>query len=115
MPNITYVNHAGESRSVEVPIGWSVMAGAIHNDIDGIVAECGGSCACGTCHVYVYVDAERFDELDDPAGMERDMLECTAAESTERSWLSCQIKISTDCDGLLVHLPERQTWEPVGL
>lgn len=107
MPKITYVNYNGDSREVDVPAGWSVMEGAIHNDIDGIVAECGGGCACATCHVYV--DAKWFDKLGERAGMERDMLDCTAAETTERSRLSCQLRVSDDYDGLIVHLPERQT------
>jgi len=107
MPNITYVSHDGARRSVEVPIGWSVMEGAVQNDIDGIVAECGGGCACATCHVFV--DAQWLAKLGDRGDLEQDMLECTATESSQRSRLSCQIKISEDCDGLIVYLPERQT------
>lgn len=107
MPKVIYVTHDGDRRSVEIPVGWSVMEGAVQNDVDGIVAECGGGCACATCHVYV--DAEWYDKLGGPSDMERDMLECTAAESTQRSRLGCQIKVSEDCEGLVVHLPDRQT------
>jgi 2Fe-2S ferredoxin len=107
MPKITYTSHAGESRSVEIPSGWSVMEGAIQNDIEGIVAECGGGCACATCHVFI--DPAWVDKLGERSAMEQDMLECTAAESTQRSRLSCQLKVSDDYDGLVVHLPERQT------
>lgn len=107
MPKITYISHAGESVIVDVPVGWSVMEGAIQNDIEGIVAECGGGCACATCHVFV--DQLWATRLGDRSSMEQDMLECTATDSTERSRLSCQIKVSEDLDGLVVHLPESQT------
>ena len=107
MPKITYVSHAGESVVVDVPVGWSVMEGAIQNDVDGIVAECGGGCACATCHVFV--DEPWADKLGDRSSMEQDMLECTATDSTERSRLSCQIKVSESLDGLVVHMPESQT------
>jgi 2Fe-2S ferredoxin len=107
MAKITYIAHTGESQVVDVPVGWSVMEGAVQNDVMGIVAECGGGCACATCHVYV--DAAWIDRFDAPASMEQDMLECTAAERTERSRLSCQLKVTEACDGLIVHLPESQT------
>jgi 2Fe-2S ferredoxin len=83
------------------------MEGAIQNDVSGIVAECGGGCACATCHVFV--DPEWVAKVGERSSMEQDMLECTAQESTEQSRLSCQIKISEDCDGLVVRMPEQQT------
>jgi len=107
MAKITYITHDGERQTVDVPVGWSVMEGAIQNDITGIVAECGGGCACATCHVYV--DEVWADKFDPPASMEEDMLECTAADRTERSRLSCQLKVTENCDGLVVYLPETQT------
>jgi 2Fe-2S ferredoxin len=88
-----------------VPIGWSLMEAAIQNDIPGIVAECGGGCACATCHVYV----ENGAVLQPIGDMEGDMLECTAAERRPESRLSCQIKMTADYDGLVVTIPDRQT------
>ena len=107
MAKITYINHAGEARTIDVPVGWSIMEGAIQNDIDGIVAECGGGCACATCHVFV--DEGWLARTGEPASMEEDMLECTAVDKTNASRLSCQIKVTDDLDGLIVHMPERQT------
>lgn len=107
MPKITYVSHEGESQSVEVPVGWTVMEGAVQNNIEGIVAECGGGCACATCHVYV--DEAWADKFDPAASMEQDMLECTSEDATARSRLSCQIRVTDDCDGLVVHMPASQT------
>jgi 2Fe-2S ferredoxin len=107
MPIINYRTHDGETLSFDVPLGWSVMEGAIQNDVAGIVAECGGGCACATCHVFV--DPEWMEKLGERSGMEQDMLECTAAESNGRSRLSCQIKVSEACEGLVVHLPDCQT------
>ncbi len=107
MPKITYISHAGERAVVEVPVGWSVMEGAIQNDVAGIVAECGGGCACATCHVFV--DPLWTDKVGERSAMEQDMLECTATDSTEVSRLSCQIKVTEDLDGLIVELPESQT------
>ena len=87
MPKVTYIAHDGTRTEIDVPAGWSVMEGAIQNDINGIVAECGGGCACATCHVFV--DETWMDRLDPAGDMENDMLECTAVERTPRSRLSC--------------------------
>ena len=76
MPKVTYRQQDGSEQSIDVPVGWSLMEAAIQNNIDGIVAECGGGCACATCHVYV-VDTAKLLPI---ADMEGDMLECTAAE-----------------------------------
>ncbi len=107
MPKITYISHTGEAQTIDVPVGWTVMEGAVQNNIDGIVAECGGGCACATCHVYV--DEAWADKFEPAASMEQDMLECTASEATDRSRLSCQIRVTDECDGLVVHLPDAQT------
>ena len=107
MPKITYINHLDESVVVEVPVGWSVMEGAIQNDVAGIVAECGGGCACATCHVFV--DQSWANKLEESSSMEQDMLECTATDRTPSSRLSCQIKVSEELDGMVVQLPEAQT------
>jgi ferredoxin, 2Fe-2S len=102
---ITYVEHDGTEHKVQVEVGSSVMQGALDNAIDGIVAECGGSCTCATCHCYV--DEAWFDRLKPPEEMEQDMLEC-AHEPRPTSRLSCQIEVSEELDGLVVHIPESQ-------
>ena len=107
MPKVTYRHADGKETTLDVPAGWSLMEAAIQNDIDGIVAECGGGCACATCHVYV--DAEFADRLPPISDMEGDMLECTAAERQAGSRLSCQIQVSNELDGLCVSIPDRQT------
>ncbi|HXP83586.1 MAG TPA: 2Fe-2S iron-sulfur cluster-binding protein [Bryobacteraceae bacterium] len=106
MPNITYISHTGVTTRVDVPLGDSVMEGAVQNGIDGIVAECGGSCLCATCHVYV---DEKFLPLLDPIDDTQEaMLECTAADRLPNSRLSCQIKVRVQLDGLVVRMPETQ-------
>jgi len=107
MPKITYRQADGREDVVDVPDGWSLMEAAIQNDIAGIVAECGGGCACATCHVYV--DEADLARLPPVGSMEGDMLECTAAERRPNSRLSCQIRVSAALDGLRVDIPERQT------
>lgn len=105
MPKVTYRQQDGSEQTIDVPVGWSLMEAAIQNNIAGIIAECGGGCACATCHVYV-VDSARLPPITD---MEGDMLECTAAERQPNSRLSCQIKMAADMDGLVVLIPSRQT------
>jgi 2Fe-2S ferredoxin len=105
MANITYVQHDGTEQTVDVKNGLSVMEGAIKNDIEGIDADCGGACACATCHVYV--DEAWLDKLGRPNPMEGSMLDF--AENREaNSRLSCQIKVNDELDGLIVRLPESQ-------
>lgn len=106
MAKITYISHDGEERQVDVKDGWSVMEGAIHNDVEGIEAECGGCCSCATCHVYV--EEDWLDKLPEPDDIEQEMLESTADERKPNSRLSCQIKVSPALDGLVVHTPEHQ-------
>jgi 2Fe-2S ferredoxin len=106
MPKITYISDSGEQSTVDVPVGDSVMEGAVQNGIDGIIAECGGSCMCATCHVYV---EERFLHLlDAPDETELSMLESTASERKDNSRLSCQIRVTLKLDGLVVHTPPAQ-------
>ncbi len=107
MPKVIFVSPDGGRREVDIPAGWSLMEGAVQNDVAGIVAECGGGCACATCHVIV--DAAWTDKLGARAPSEEDMLECTAAPREPGSRLSCQIKLTPALDGLVVKLPERQT------
>ncbi len=106
MPTITYIEFNGTEHKVDVPEGNTVMEGAVHNSIDGIEAECGGSCACATCHVYV--DGAWLGKMPAMDPTESDMLECTVAPREAGSRLSCQIKVTADLDGLVVRLPEVQ-------
>ena len=103
---VIYISAAGEKKVVEVPIGNSVMRAAIANGVEGIVADCGGSCMCATCHVYV---EESFLGLLLPmAENEDEMLGSTFAERKSNSRLSCQIKVTPELNGLIVHTPEAQ-------
>jgi 2Fe-2S ferredoxin len=106
MPKITYISHSGVSHVIEVPQGMSVMEGGVRNGIDEIVAECGGSCLCATCHVYV--DEEWLAALEPIAEDENAMLESTAAERKSNSRLSCQLIVKPALEGLVVHTPETQ-------
>jgi ferredoxin, 2Fe-2S len=102
---ITYIEYDGTEHRVQVEVGSSVMQGALDNAIEGIVAECGGSCTCATCHCYV--DAAWFHRLKPADELEQDMLVC-AHEPQRYSRLSCQIEVSDELDGLIVHLPASQ-------
>jgi 2Fe-2S ferredoxin len=105
MPKITYIDAEGTPRTVEAESGATVMETAIQNDIPGILATCGGSCSCATCHVYV--DEAWFDRLPPPELEESDMLD-TAHDLKTTSRLSCQIVVSDELDGLTVTTPPRQ-------
>jgi 2Fe-2S ferredoxin len=102
---ITYIQNDGERRVVDVANGLSVMEGATRHAIPGIDGDCGGACACATCHVYV--DEAWFDRLPPMEELERAMLDF-AYEVKPNSRLSCQIKVGDEVDGLVVRIPERQ-------
>ncbi len=105
MAKITYIAHDGSERTVDVKPGLSVMEGAVKNNVPGIDADCGGACACATCHVYV--QEPWLDKVGKPSAMEESMLDF--AEGVEpNSRLSCQIKVSDALDGLVVKTPESQ-------
>ena len=106
MPKITYTENSGESRTVEVENGLSVMEGAIQNNIPGIDADCGGSMACATCHVYV--KEKWFDKIPKKEEAEEDMIDM-AFEPNKNSRLSCQIIVTDELDGLEVTTPVKQT------
>jgi 2Fe-2S ferredoxin len=106
MPSITYVHPDGARDVIEVPVGTSVMRGAILNNVDGIVAECGGEMMCATCHVYV--DAPYLARIPPQSDDEKAMLEFTASERKPTSRLSCQLVVTPEMDGLVVYLPETQ-------
>ena len=105
MTKIKYIEHNGKQHEIDVANGLSVMEGAIQNDIPGIDADCGGGMACATCHVYVKEDW--FNKLPEKTEGEDDMLD-QAYEPGPSSRLSCQIMISDELNGLVVHLPEKQ-------
>ena len=107
MPRVTYISHDDKSTTLDIENGTSVMQAAVLHGVDGIVAECGGSCMCATCHVYV-----REDQLamTPPMGADEDaMLEGTASPRRPNSRLSCQLVVSPQMDGLVVRMPETQT------
>ena len=105
MPKITYIEDNGKTHTLEVANGLSVMEGAVQNNIPGIDADCGGSCACATCHVYV--DKEWLDKLPKKESEEEDMLDM-AFELKKLSRLSCQLTVSDALDGLVVKMPSKQ-------
>ncbi len=106
MAKITYIEFSGKEHVVDVPDGLTVMEGARDNGVPGIEADCGGACACSTCHVYV--DAAWVDKLPKKDAMEEDMLDFAWNPDATRSRLTCQIKVSSALDGLVVHMPEKQ-------
>ena len=106
MPRITYVESTGEAHAVDVPVGVSVMEGAVNNLVPGIVADCGGACACATCHVYV--EAGWYSRLPPVQELEADMLDFAWEPREDQSRLSCQLTVTPELDGLVVHIPEEQ-------
>lgn len=105
MPKIIYIDHEGTSREVEAKKGTSIMEAAVQNMIPGIDADCGGACACATCHVYV--DADWVGKLKDKDDMEESMLDF-AEGVQENSRLCCQILMNDELDGIIVTTPESQ-------
>ena len=106
MPKITYKDHRGTSKTIEVENGLSVMDGAIQKELPGIDADCGGGMACATCHVYV--KDEWFNKIPKKEDGEEDMLDM-AFEPKKNSRLSCQIIVSDELDGLTVNIPIKQS------
>ena len=105
MAKITYIEHTNKKHIVEVPNNMSVMEGAIQNNIPGIDADCGGSMACATCHVYV--DEKWFNKLKKKDEGEEDMLDM-AYQPNKFSRLSCQLLVSNELDGLILRMPSKQ-------
>ena len=106
MTKIIYKDNRGNSKTVEVENGLSVMEGAIQNDIPGIDADCGGAMACATCHVYV--EAKWFDKLSKAEEAEIDMIDM-AHEPKKNSRLSCQLIVTDEMEGIIVTTPEKQS------
>lgn len=105
MAKITYIEYDGTLHEIDVPSGWTIMEGAINNNVPGIEAECGGACSCATCHVYV--DPGWVDIIGTAEDIEKGMLEC-ALDLGETSRLSCQIEVNDTFDGLVVRMPKLQ-------
>jgi 2Fe-2S ferredoxin len=105
MPKITLIEYSGSSHSIDAEVGKSLMQNALDNGVPGIDADCGGACACGTCHVFV--DEDWMSASGEPDAMEEAMLGMRPDRS-EQSRLSCQIEVTEDLDGMVVRLPEFQ-------
>lgn len=105
MPKLTIIEFNGTEHRLDAVEGTSVMQTAVNAGVPGILADCGGSCSCATCHCYV--DNAWAARLPAPESAEKDMLECTI-DPMENSRLSCQIRVTTQCDGLVVRLPKTQ-------
>ncbi len=105
MPKVIFIEHSGKEHTVEAANGLSVMEAAVKNLVPGIDADCGGACACATCHVYV--DAAFAAKIPAKSDMEQTMLDF-ANEVTDESRLSCQIKLTAELDGIVVRLPASQ-------
>ena len=106
MAKITYKDHQGNSKTIDIDNGLSVMEGAVQNDIQGIDADCGGAMACATCHVYV--EDKWLDKIPKAEEAEIDMIDM-AFEPKKNSRLSCQIIVTEELNGLEVTTPEKQT------
>lgn len=105
MPSIKFITHDGNEYDVEAESGTSLMQAALDNGIDAILAECGGACSCATCHCYI--DENWTDKVGQAQDIEKDMLSCVL-DPKDNSRLSCQVTVSDDLDGMIVHLPESQ-------
>ena len=106
MVKITYIEFNGTEHVIDVANGMTVMEGARDNNIPGIEADCGGACACSTCHVYV--DPSWIEKLPKIEDMEEDMLDFAYLPDENTSRLTCQINVTDDLDGLIVKMPEKQ-------
>ena len=106
MSTATFISTDGHRSTVPVQTGWTMMEGARAANVDGIVAECGGACACATCHVRV--DEQWMDKLPPADSSEIEMLACTAESASDNSRLSCQIVMTETLDGIVFYLPASQ-------
>lgn len=106
MPKITFISHDGSEHAVESQLGQTVMQAAINNLVPGLIADCGGSCACATCHVYIEAPWDKL--IPEPSKDEREMVECALHIQTS-SRLACQVIITPELDGLVVITPVSQT------
>jgi 2Fe-2S ferredoxin len=107
MVQVVYVAHDGEQTELNVQEGWTLMQAAVSNGVDGIEAECGGACCCATCHVYV--DDQFLDKIPAASEQEDGMLEEVVTARRSNSRLACQIKVTSQLDGMIVRTPEAQS------
>ncbi len=107
MVTVTFIEADGEETELEVQDGWTLMQAAVANGVDGIEAECGGSCCCATCHCYI--DDEYAAKLNDANETELEMLEEVVSERKPNSRLACQVTVTAEMDGMKVSLPEAQS------
>lgn len=105
MTSVTFIDHAGTARMIEARNGDSLMKSATDNGVPGIEGDCGGACACATCHVYV--DPDWLPKISEQSAMEKDMIDF-AVDTRDNSRLACQIEISDMLDGLVVRTPASQ-------
>lgn len=103
---ITYIETSGVEKTVDLPMGATLMEGAIQNGVVGIVAECGGSCMCATCHCYI--DDAFLSVMPDMEEEEDEMLAAAQAERRPNSRLGCQVRVTNNMDGLIVRIPDQQ-------
>jgi ferredoxin, 2Fe-2S len=103
---ITFVDPSGAAHVISAPVGWTLMEAAVQSNVPGIVAECGGCCACATCHVIV--EHDWMDALPPPETMESELLECTATPAVAGSRLGCQVRLTESLDGLKVTVAATQ-------
>jgi 2Fe-2S ferredoxin len=108
MPEVTYVQADGSVETLDLTPGKSLMLGAQSHGVPGILGECGGQAMCATCHVYV--DETYLDRLPPVSEDEDAMLDDAAAERKPNSRLSCQVEVTDDIDGIVLHVPEEQLW-----
>ena len=106
MVKITYIEFNGTEHVVDVEVGMTVMEGARDNNIPGIEADCGGACACSTCHVYV--DPNWVGKIPEKEDMEEDMLDFAYSPDENLCRLTCQLQVTEEIDGLIVRMPEKQ-------
>lgn len=106
MTHVTFIDAKGTSRSVDAPEGMSVADAALNNQVPGIEADCGGFCACATCHVYL--DDEWLAKVPPADELEAAMLDTEAVDRRANSRLACQLRLSDALEGIIVHTPERQ-------
>ena len=105
MPKVIFIDYEGSQQSVDAQVGQSLMEAAVDNDVAGIDADCGGACACATCHVYI--DQDWVAKVGQPEDIEAEMLS-VAEEVQENSRLSCQVMLTEEMDGIIVTTPESQ-------
>jgi|SRR6516225_4725188 2Fe-2S ferredoxin len=106
MPQIIFIDAQGLQKDIEVPIGTNLMQAATQHGVEGIVADCGGSMSCATCHVFV--DPAFIESLEPPGPTEEQMLDYTAAPRQANSRLSCQVKVTSALEGMSVHVADPQ-------